>query len=269
MAYTTEQSETLVHECEDVLASLQDLMLGCVTQGQDVPNSRAREHMLHGAGRRVSVLRRSVENIFNLFPPSLERPLTREALADVQINLQAFVFNLYGVFENWAWAFVFRHGLDSQIGSRRNVGLFKDQTQRFLPQLLKDYLVSETMTTWHKDYLTGYRDALAHRIPLYIPPAEWTPEEAAQYEQLETEKLKCMRGMQWEQLDAVRVKQENIGRPCLTFLHAFSDEEAQKSVLIHPQLLCDSKAVVEFGTKYLEAWHLRTDPGEIKRERRR
>lgn len=257
MPYTADQLVKISRECSDVLNDLQTLMLGCVTQGQAVTNARAQEHMLHGAGRRVSVLRRSVENIFHLFPPSLERPLTHETLADVQINLHAFVINLYGVFDNWAWAFVLRHSLESNIGDRRNVGLFKDKTQRFLPPSLKEYLVSETIATWHEQYLKGYRDALAHRIPLYLPPAAWTQEESEQYNRLEVEKIECIKSMRWERIEEVWAEQGNIGRPCLTFLHAFSDEEASRPVYLHPQLLCDSKAVVEFGTKYLEAWHER------------
>jgi hypothetical protein len=257
MPYTAEQSANLSRECEDVLGDLQSLMLGCVAQGQTVMNARSREHLLHGAGRRIGVLRRSVENIFHTFPPSLERPLERDALADVQINLHAFVINLYGVFDNWAWAFVLRHGLESDIGDRRNVGLFKDKTQRFLPPALKEYLVSETIAKWHEQYLKGYRDALAHRIPLYLPPAAWTQEESEVYNRLEAEKIECIKSMRWERLEEVWAEQGNIGQPCFTFLHAFSEEEASRPVYLHPQLLCDSKAVAEFGTKYLGAWHER------------
>jgi hypothetical protein len=49
------------------------------------------------------VLAQCIINIYRLFPPNLERPLSREALSDVQINLHAYVINLWGVFDNWAW----------------------------------------------------------------------------------------------------------------------------------------------------------------------
>lgn len=257
MRYTAKQSADFSHECRVVIGDLQTLFLGCVTHGQTVNNARAREHMLHGAARRLGVIRRSVENIFNLFPPSLDRPLARDALDDIEINLHAFVINLNGIFDNWAWAFVLRHDLESDIGDRRNVGLFKGKTQRLLPATLKEYLESMTMTQWHEHYLKSYRDALAHRIPLYLPPAEWTQEESEHYNRLEAEKIECIKSMRWERLEAVRAEQGKIGRPCLTFLHAFSKEEASRPVYLHPQLLCDSKAVVEFGTKYLGAWHER------------
>ncbi len=32
------------------------------------------------------------------------------------------------------------------------------------------YLESSRIKSWHDDHLREFRDALAHRIPLYIPP---------------------------------------------------------------------------------------------------
>ncbi len=258
MPYTVEQSAKLLQESEDVVRDLQLLMLECVAQGQAVASERSREHLLHGAGRRIGVIRRSVENIFRIFPPSLGRPLERDALSDVQINLHAFVINLCGIFDNWAWAFILRHDLELEIGGRRNVGLFKVKTQQFLPLAISEYLLSDVISKWHEEYLTGYRDALAHRIPLYLPPAVWTKEESEMYNRLEIEKIECIGSMRWERLEEVWAAQDNIGQPCLTFLHAFSKEEASIPVYLHPQLLCDAKAVVEFGKKYLGAWHERT-----------
>jgi hypothetical protein len=50
---------------------------------------------------------------------------------------------------------------------------FKEATQIFLPNRLREFLVSDDMKRWHDVYLKGYRDVLAHCIPLYIPPANW------------------------------------------------------------------------------------------------
>jgi hypothetical protein len=58
----------------------------------------------------------------------------------VQINLHAFVINLSGVFDNWAWAFIHRHDLLRNVGGKTNVGMFKEATQRLLPAALSDYL---------------------------------------------------------------------------------------------------------------------------------
>lgn len=260
MTYTQEDSAKLSSECKKILGDLQILMGECGRQGYAAPNERAQEYMLHGAARRVLVLLRSVENIFSLFPPTLERPLNHEELSDVQINLHAFMINLYGVWDNWAWAFVHRHGLLSAISDYRNVGLFNQKTQKFLPSILKEYLVAETMVSWHTKYLKEYRDALAHRIPLYIPPANFTPEEWEQYKRLEDEKWGCIKSMRWKRLDALWAEQENIGRPWFAFLHSSSKEEGSNSIALHTQILCDAMLVVKFGTMFLGAWHERAYP---------
>ena len=257
MFYTEEQVVHLTSEQHKVLSELQNLFLQCVVQGQSVADTRVQEYMLHGAARRVGILKRSVENVFTLFPPSIKNPIPLNVRFDVQINLHAFVINLYGVFDNWAWAFVRRHNLETAVGSRKNVGLFNNTTARYLPPVLKDYLASAITTEWYEKYLKNYRDALAHRIPLYVPPAEFTGNDTERYSKLELEKIECIKSMKWKRLDEVWLEQEAIGTPCFSFIHSYSEDDLSRPVLIHPQLLSDSGAVAEFGTLFLKHWHNR------------
>lgn len=162
-------------------------MLDTIVAGQDSDHDRVREHLLHGVARRVDVIGRTINNIFNRFPPDTARPLSKDALSDVQINLHALVINLYGVFDNWAWAFVYRHGLVDDI-SPLDVGLFRKKTKHHLPTALRDYVSSQHITQWHEEYLKSFRDALVHRIPLYVPPAEVTPADGERYNELEKKK---------------------------------------------------------------------------------
>ena len=258
MGYTPEQAAQLMDDQEATLASLVELQKECTLQGQDNVNPLVKEHLLHGTGRRIMVLRRTVENIYDLFPPSTRQPLSTDALSDVQINLHAFVMNLYGVFENWAWAYYHRHNLQSEISDRRQVGMFLPGMRPFLPLALRDYLSSEVITKWQRDYLKNYRDALAHRIPLYIPPANFTPKESELYSQLETAKLESLRARDLLRFEEIRFEQKAIGVASLMFLHSFSEGGELKPILLHPQVLCDSKTVVEFGTKFLAHWHERS-----------
>ena len=256
MFFSVEQAEQLDQHRTDVVAVLQDLQLQIVAQGQPLEaTSRVREHLLHGAARRVGVIRRSIENVFALFPPNTERPLSRDHLSDVQINLHAFVMNLYGIYDNWAWAYVLRHNLEGVIGDRRRVGLFNAATRNHLPLPLQAYLTTNTTTEWHEKYAKSYRDALAHRIPPYIPPAEFTPEEGTRYNELENEKVECIWKLQWERLDEVWAEQAALGRPSFTFIHAFTEDEPPRPIILHPQMLSDGKAVAEFGHLFLKHWH--------------
>ncbi len=256
MFFYAEALETLESQCVEVLAMLNDLQLKIVLEGQLLdPASRAREHLLHGAGRRVGVIRRSIENVFTLFPPSTTRPLDRNTLTDVQINLHAFLINLYGLYDNWAWAYVLRHNLESIIGDRRRVGLFIDATRDHLPEQLRNYLTSPLTTEWHKSYAKSYRDALAHRIPPYIPPAEFVPEEGRRFNELEAEKTECIKNSNWERLEQVWTEQDALGSPNFTFLHAFKEDSPPRPLILHPQLLTDGMAVSEFGHLFLSHWH--------------
>lgn len=256
MAYTAKQVADLLDGLNKVTSDLQALMLSTVVQGQEAQHPRVRDHLLHGVGRRVDVIRRTINNIFARFPLETVRPLAKDALSDVQINLHAFVMNLHGVFDNWAYAFVYRHALEARI-DRQGVGLFHDRTTRFLPLVLREYLGSEHVSEWHEGYLKSFRDALAHRIPLYIPPAEFTPEDGELYRRLESEKVEHIKAMEWEHLDRVWAEQAEIGRPSFCFTHSYSEEEKPKAVLLHPQVLSDGGAIVEFGNLFLEHWHER------------
>ena len=135
------------------------------------------------------------------------------------------------------------------------VGLFNRKTQAFLPPALRDYLTSGPLLGWHAKYLKNYRDALAHRIPPYVPPSEVTPEEGKRFNELEAEKVDCLRNSDLEGFERVRTEQAEIGRPSWTFLHAFSEVEPPRPLLLHGQLLTDSMGVVECGRLFMAHWH--------------
>lgn len=253
MAYTEEQIRQINEQYTKVCQSLQTLMLQTVMAGQETNHAGVKEHLLHGTGRRLNIIRKCLINIFNEFPLTSSKPLQKDILYDVQINLHAYVINLYGIFDNWAWSFVYQHDLLQKVGGKHGVGLFSKSTNKHLSKPLRDYLASETITNWYEKYLKSYRDALAHRIPLYIPPAELTNEESDRYNQLENEKMKLIMAMEWKKLDELDEEQENIGRPSFVFLHSY-EEEPPKPVLFHSQLLCDGLAIVEFGSLYMKHW---------------
>jgi len=62
---------------------------------------KAREYLQHGACRRVKTIVRCLDNVFRIFAPERTKPLPGGDVSDV-INLQAFIANVYGVFDNVA-----------------------------------------------------------------------------------------------------------------------------------------------------------------------
>lgn len=257
MPYTEKQARTLAQDAIETRARLDGLLLALAQAAAEVNDSRSQEHLSQGAGRRVGVLAHCFSSIFEKFPPSASRPLSRDVLYDVQIAHHAFVINLYGYFENLAWAFMHRHGLLGEVRGRKDVGLFLKSTQRLLPASIREYLASSAIMKWHDDYLKNYRDALAHRVPLYIPPSTLTKEDIAELEVLEDRERVAVLEGRWDLLNEIMDMKNVLGQPCLFFAHSFKDNDQPSPILLHPQILCDVKTIIEFTDVYLAGWHER------------
>jgi len=255
MPYSEEQISELAREYEKVYSGLRELLDKTVLVGREVENDGAREYLLHGAARRLGVIKKTIENVFHLFPPELERPLARESIYDVQINIHAHVINVSGIFDNWAWAFVLRHGLLEEVGGKHGVGMFKQNTKQALPPVLTEY-IDNKLERWHEEYLKSYRDALAHRIPLYIPPANYTELESERHNELDDEIFKSITDHDFETTKKLENEQDGLGSPSFVFLHSFN-ENPIKPILFHRQLLADANTVVKYGALLMDSWHER------------
>ena len=257
MPFPPEAIANILESRSKVAADLQSLQLDLYRKYHNLETGHVREYIFHGVSRRLSVIARSVENIFELFPINTEHKISKEAIGDVQINLHALLINIVGVFDNLAWAFVHKHNLLDEIGGKFNVDIFKKNLQKCMPLKLREHVNSEVTVRWYNEYLKNYRDALAHRIPPYIPPANFTTQDGVRYNELEKEHLDCIMQRNWTRLEEVVAEQQAIGIPCMYFLHSLTDELRQSPVYIHPQILCDAMTVVEFGKLFIEQWHER------------
>ena len=255
MSYSAELASKLDTDFLEVRAELDASLLAFVRAGHSAPNQQVREYLLQGVGRRLGVLRECIAAVFERFEPARNAPLSQVELYEVQINLHAFVINLAGLFDNLAWAFVLRHSLLETVGGRKRVGMFHPSTQKVLPAVLRTYVTSSTMVAWHGEYLTAYRDSLAHRIPLYIPPATFTEQDQERYVELDKQERACILAREWEQLEQVRSDKQRLGKACPMFVILIGDDSESKPNYIHPQMLCDAKTVLEFCPLFLEHWH--------------
>ncbi len=253
--YTDKTAREIEEQHLAVQIDLQNLMLECVRQGQQLTEPLAQEHLVRGSGRRLRTLARSSQNIFALFPISTQQPLPSEALSDVQIQLHAFLINLYGLFENFGWAFVLRHGLLDAVGGRMGVGLFNARTQKFLPKALREYFLEAQVQQWHAKYLKSYRDALAHRIPPYVPPATFTPEQGQRFNELSSEEVEAIKAQDWGRIEEARAEKQNLGQPSWAFLHAFTEADPPRPIMLHGQVVTDGMTVAEAGKTFLTHWH--------------
>src|SRR5437867_2420564 len=145
MTYTPEQVLEIEREREVVSGELQNLWLNLVSEfAPSLTVERAQEYVRHGVCRRLKIIRRCIDNIFAIFPVERKEFLSEEERSDLEINLHAFIINIYGLQDNIAWVYVIEKSLEKVI-ERRRVGLFDLNTQKYLPAEVREYLNSENI----------------------------------------------------------------------------------------------------------------------------
>lgn len=214
--------------------------------GGRLRNPASVEYWFHGVARRLRILERSIENVFSIFPPSRLEVLERDARADVSINLHVFLINVHGVLDNLAWILVH----ERQIVLRPvQIGLFLPTMRPLLPQRLSSYLFSPPICDWHTAYAKRFRDALAHRIPAYVPVYEVT--DKAEYERLEQRTTELAAVGDWDAVATTQAAQAALTQAAPFFRHSLSEPDAQHWVPLHAQVILDAKTVLEIRERVI------------------
>ena len=250
MIFSDEALKELQDEYQTVFCKYQELMNSYLVR--NYLNARAQEFARHGFSRRLKTLARCIDRIFEILPPDRIELPTNDELSDAAINIQAFVINVFGCMDNLAWIWVLERDLrrddgspipNSWVGLRQN----NDFVCGSLSPEYQTYL--EGLNQWNGN-LENFRHALAHRIPLYIPPyvvPEAKTEDYLGFEELMTEALR-----QGDLAEHSRLSDEQNAlcefRPYMT--HSF--EEEANFVVFHAQLLADFNTIYELGQKMLE-----------------
>lgn len=207
-------------------------------------SARAREMMQHGLNRRLADLRHGVDRIFEVLPADVKNPGPRE-LRDATAFLQAFVINVFGAVDNIAW--IWTSEIDPRDAKGRplrrgQIGFTPDHAllRATVSEHTRAYL--EATNAWF-GYLEDYRHALAHRIPLYIPPKTFDDTDAAEFRRLEDELM--ARGWMPERWIEVQAAQHRLGMFDPVMMHSYG--EHARPVRFHAQIVCDFATVVEIA----------------------
>jgi hypothetical protein len=167
--YSEKNISLLASEYEGVTKTYEDTLLRLSFINLTLSNDEAKENLMQGAGRRLRIINASIHNIFGLFPPTHKEVLSDDEAAALCIQMHAFIINTAGIADNLAWTLVKEKNVSLKP---TEVGLHLAKTKDILSAAFRQYLETDPISTWSKRYLKEYRDALAHRIPLYIPPGE-------------------------------------------------------------------------------------------------
>ena len=241
MSYTKKAILKIKRKYANIESVHSNLLLKLFTLASKIKNENSREYLMEGVGRRLGILARCVYNVFKLFPVDRKELLTKDELADLYINLHAFFINISGVFDNLGWVFIYENDLfgkpkDGKLG-KCDIGLFNKKTQAHLGPILNKYLKSTSLQNWYTVYSKNYRDALAHRIPLYVPPAALNNEESKRYRQIEERLRGYSLPEEMKEYLQMQEEQSKLGRPCVLFAHSCREE--CKVVYFHAQVIAD------------------------------
>jgi hypothetical protein len=257
--YSSEQVSDLLMGQLRSKQGLNELLLTCLSRILPVLTvPRAGEFLKHGIGRRLKLMRRCLEKVYEIYPPSRTTFLDWEELEDLQVYLHAYVINVAGILDNFAWVFVAERGLEQAIGGRKKVGLFIPATQQHLPAPFKDYITSATISDWYNVYAKEYRDALAHRIPLYVAPRllDTSTDEHTRMQELSTRRGEAIVARDFQLADQLEAEEDSIGTPCPYFMHSFSEGNNARPVMFHPQVNSDASTIIEIGNRFAQIWTL-------------
>ena len=207
----------------------------------------------HGLVRRLETMARCMEQVFNLIPLDATRP-SRTSFQDAAIFIQSFVINTYGSIDNLARMWVWETDLTKRNGSplpQKWIGLSSGcvVVRESLSPPFQEYLA--TTDPWF-DYLENYRHALAHRIPLYIPPKILDGTTAEQYGQLEHEMNIARQERDHHKLYELQSAQDDLGvfEPWMMHSYGPADNDGQP-VRFHPQMICDIATVIKLTEKMM------------------
>lgn len=241
MRYSEEAIDGLLREEAAVLDRYIEIMR--IYLGRTYKTARGKEFAHHGFLRRLRLLARSIEMIFENLPPSLQTAPDDEHLGAAQLALHAFYINSFGAIDNLAWIWVCERGLEIDpryVGFRpKNADVRKS-----LPEDFRTYL--DGFKRWF-EYLERWRHSLAHRVPLYIPQFFVDPVNKDRYEELENLKAEAIRQGDYERFEKLNTEQEQLGWFNPVIMGCF--EKFDEDIQFHSQVLNDFLTVEDIARR--------------------
>ncbi|MBD3769247.1 MAG: hypothetical protein IE925_03805 [Rhodobacterales bacterium] len=248
--FTTEQINELQKKLNGARSKADNILHNWTSL--ELRSERAKEFARHGVARRVQILRRCLEIIFEQMPPATQEAPSRHDLLDATISIQTFIMNVFGVLDNIAWTWIEESGLCKPDGAKlrpTEVGL----TPRF--EYIRNSLSNETQSLLNEyrdwfDYIIDLRHALAHRIPLYVPPNCIDSEHVEEYQQLDQRKFEAILASRWDELREILSRQNELQHFKPFMRHSFS--ERAQTIVVHPQILSDLECIDSISTAILK-----------------
>ena len=215
-------------------------------------SERAKEFTTQGLGRRLRLLVRCIDAVFEKLPPEKVDPFYPDSvdLLDATLFLQAFVFNTSGCIDNLAHIWVEEKGVtrngeplpNAQIGFHRK----KKTVWHSLSNTFQEYL--DGHVKW-LNYVKNFRDALGHQLAVYIPAYCVDNTRSHEYEQIENAYWNAV--LRKDNLEADGLLQQQLSMASFRPVAIHSFHQTSDIMWIHSQMIYDFKVVTEISEKLL------------------
>jgi hypothetical protein len=212
--------------------------------------NRGAEFAKHGLLRRLDTMIRAIDQVYELLPPEQEEIPSNDKVVQASMAVQAFVMNAFGCLDNIAWILVHEKTIKGKGGAEllpAEVGLGKKFVQKKLSKGFSALLKKHQ--TWFAN-LVSFRDSLAHRIPLYIPPHTVPKPNIKRYNELEKAKWEEPAKSDPEEYERVKAEQLKLCQFVPGMMHSIFEDSPQ--VEFHSQLLNDFVTIDEYARGLLD-----------------
>jgi hypothetical protein len=196
----------------------------------------------YGVMRRLSMLLSSFRNFQSIIMPDRIVPLTIEQTDEVCRDLNSIYINILGVLDNYAWVMTHQFGNEKTKQAKPiSIGLFK-------PTLAADCNLKPAINAlssfsgWERD-IKDRRDPAAHRMPLYVPPAAYTAEEAADVDRYDNLRFEALRAQDFQRVSDLRSARARVGK----FVSVFCHDPGEQAIEIYPIVPQDLGQMVKIG----------------------
>jgi hypothetical protein len=212
-------------------------------------DATAKEYATQGFPRRLGVMAHCIQNVFTTVPPEKEEIPSKTQLFDATVNIQAFLVNAFGCIDNLARIWIHEKPVTTARGKplpKGEIGLAVHHThvRTSLSPAFQDYL--KTLDEW-LTFMGSFRHALAHRIPLYIPPYAVRPQDEASYKEIEQKMIGASLKGELAEHGVLAAEQKKLMRFMPWIHHSYL--EKAKPAVFHPQLIADFHTIEELGLK--------------------
>lgn len=178
----------------------------------------AENHLRYGVLRRLRMISTSFRRFQSLMPPDREVPLAQDQSDDVARYLNSIYIDLLGLMDNYAWTLTHQFGNTASLSAdKMHIGLFKSTLAKD-PVLSPVIVEIRSFSAWERE-VKDRRNPAAHRMPLYVPSAAFSPDDTLEYERLGGLASTALRAEQFERYGELVDKQRKVGSFLAKFLH--------------------------------------------------